>query len=175
MVNMGGLGCGPLLAGLLSTYAGSALRVTFFVDLALLIPAAVGVWSMPEPVAVSDRPRLAPQRPRIPEQVRFTFFGAALAAFAGFAVLGLFTAVVPAFLGQVIGVTSAATVGLVVFAVFAASTAGQLALERVPGRVAMPAGCGGLIAGMACSRSASRRPRSHCWFSAASWPGSGRG
>ncbi len=49
MANMGGLGCGPLLAGLLSTYLGSALRVTFLVDLALLLPAAIGVWAMPEP------------------------------------------------------------------------------------------------------------------------------
>ena len=39
-------------------------------------------------------------------------------------------------------------VGLVVFAVFAASTAGQLSLGRVPERLAMPAGCGALIAGM---------------------------
>jgi hypothetical protein len=80
--------------------------------------------------------------------VRATFVRAALAGFAGFAVLGLFTAVAPAFLGQVLGVKSHATVGLVVFVVFAASAAGQVALERVPGRVALPAGCLALIAGM---------------------------
>jgi len=148
MVNMGGLGCGPLLAGLLSTYAGAPLRLTFWVDLALLVPAVVGVWAMPEPVAARGGARLSLQRPRVPEQARATFVRAALAAFAGFAVLGLFTAVAPAFLGQVLGIGSRATVGLVVFSVFAASTAGQLALGRVARRLALPVGCRGLIAGM---------------------------
>jgi MFS family permease len=46
-------------------------------------------------------------------------------------------------------VTSRAVVGLVVFAVFAASTAGQLSLKFVPEQVAISAGTGVLIAGMA--------------------------
>src|SRR5438094_5238528 len=32
IANMGGLGCGPLLAGSLSQWAGSSLRLTFWVD-----------------------------------------------------------------------------------------------------------------------------------------------
>lgn len=148
LVNMGGLGFGPLVAGVLSQYAGSALRLCFIVDLVLVVPAAIGVWAMPEPVQAKGRPRLLPQRLHVPAEVRATFVRAALAGFAGFAVLGLFTAVAPAFLGQVLGVKSHATVGLVVFVVFAASAAGQVALERVPGRVALPAGCLALIAGM---------------------------
>jgi MFS family permease len=80
--------------------------------------------------------------------VRATFVRAALASFAGFAVLGFFTAVAPGFLGQTLGVTSHATVGLVVFAVFASSMAGQAAQGRVSSAVALPAGCLGLIAGM---------------------------
>jgi MFS family permease len=39
-------------------------------------------------------------------------------------------------------------VGLVVFALFAASLAGQLALEFIPERAAIPSGAGALIAGM---------------------------
>jgi MFS family permease len=149
MVNMGGLGCGPLLAGVLSEHAGSPLRLTFFAYLVLAVPAMVGVWAMREPVAATTRPRLRPQRLDVPPEVRATFVRAALAGFAGFAVLGLFTAVAPAFLGEVLGVHDRAVVGLVVFAVFVSSTAGQLALERVPRQAAMPAGCATLIAGMA--------------------------
>jgi len=81
--------------------------------------------------------------------VRAIFVRASLAAFAGFAVLGLCTAVAPAFLGQVLDVKNDAVVGLVVFAVFAASLGGQLLLEVVPRAVALPAGCAGLILGMA--------------------------
>lgn len=148
IANMGGLGSGPLLAGLLSQWAGSPLRLAFWVELALLVPAAIGIWAMPEPVVARSRPRLRPQALRIPTEMRATFVEAALAGFAGFAVLGLFTAVAPAFLGQELGVTSRAVVGLVVFAVFAASMVGQVVLEVVPEAGAMPAGCLALIAGM---------------------------
>jgi MFS family permease len=148
LANMGGLGCGPLLAGLLSQWARSPLRLPFVVDLALLVPAAVAVWAMPEPVSRRGRARLRPQGLHVPPAVRSTFVRAALAAFAGFAVLGLFTAVAPAFLGQVLAVKSHAVVGLVVFTVFAASAGGQMALGRVSEAMAMPVGCCGLIAGM---------------------------
>jgi MFS family permease len=148
IANMGGLGCGPLLAGLLSQWAGSPLRLTFWVYLALLVPAAIGIWAMPETVAATSRPRLRPQALTVPTEMRTAFVEAALAGFAGFAVLGLFTAVTPAFLGQELGVTSRAVVGLVVFAVFAASMVGQALLDLLPEGAAMPAGCVALIAGM---------------------------
>ncbi len=148
IANMGGLGCGPLLAGVLSQWAGSPLRLTFWVDLAALVPAAIGVWAMPEPVDRPQRPRLRPQLPKVPADIRAIFIRAALAAFAGFAVLGLFTAVSPAFLGQGLGVTNRAAVGAVVFAVFAASTAGQVMLPVLAEPLALPTGCVLLIAGM---------------------------
>ena len=148
VANMGGLGAGPLLAGLLSQWAGSPLQLAFYVDLALVAVASVGIWAMPEPVATRGRPRLRPQGLTVPREMRTTFWHAALAGFAGFAVLGLFTAVAPAFLGLELGVTSTAVVGLVVFAVFAGSMAGQAVVARLPEGVAMPAGCVALIAGM---------------------------
>jgi MFS family permease len=148
MANMGALGTGPLLAGLLSQWAGSPLRLTFWVDLALLVPAAIGIWAMPEPVTSTSPVQLRPQPLRVPREMRSTFIDAALAGSAGFAVLGLMTAVAPAFLGQELGVTSRAIVGLVVFALFAASLAGQLALQFIPERAAIPSGAGALIAGM---------------------------
>jgi MFS family permease len=148
MANMGALGAGPLLTGLLSQWAGSPLRLTFWVDLALLVPAAIGIWAMPEPVTKPAHPQLRPRAMKIPRAMRSSFIEAALAGFAGFAVLGLVTAVTPDFLGQELGVTNRAIVGLVVFALFAASLAGQLALEFVPERSAIPTGAGALIAGM---------------------------
>ena len=146
--SMGGLGLGPLLAGLLSEFAGSPLRLSFWVDLALLVPAASLVWAMPEPVAERGRLRLRVQRLRVPAEVRAVFVRAALAGFAGFAVLGLFTAVVPGFLGQILGIDDRAIVGLVVFTVFAASTVGQTLLARAFGSAALVAGSAGLLAGM---------------------------
>jgi predicted MFS family arabinose efflux permease len=149
VANMGGLGLGVLLAGFLSQWVGSPLRIVFWVDLALLAGAAIGIWAMPEPVTHTSHPRLRARLPRIPSGMRSVFVRAALAGFAGFAVLGLFTAVTPDFLGQALGVTNRAAVGLVVFSVFAASTAGQAMLGLLPEDLALPAGCVGLIAGMA--------------------------
>ena len=51
-------------------------------------------------------PRLAPQALRVPPEIRAVFVRSALAGFAGFAVLGLFTAVSPAFLTTELGVRS---------------------------------------------------------------------
>jgi MFS family permease len=149
VANMGALGCGSLLAGLLVQFAPLPLRLVFWVDLALLVPAAALVWAMPEPVAARSSFRLRLQRPHIPSEVRTAFAPAALAVFAGFAVLGLFTAVAPGFLGQILGIENRAIVGLVVFSVFAGSTVGQTLLEGAFGPRALVAGCIGLVAGMA--------------------------
>jgi predicted MFS family arabinose efflux permease len=148
MANVAGLGFGPLIAGVAAEWGPLPLRLTFWIDLAILIPAAIGIALISDPVRSRGRVRLRIQGLGIPEDIRSIFIRAALAAFAGFAVLGLATAVVPAFLGS-LGVKSHAIVGLVVFGVFAASLGGQLLLEVVPGKLALAAGCGGLIVGMA--------------------------
>src|SRR4051794_32772495 len=55
VANMGALGAGALLAGLLAQFAARPLQVPFWVDLVLLVPAVVLVWAMPEPIAVRGR------------------------------------------------------------------------------------------------------------------------
>lgn len=147
--NMGGLGVGPLLAGILAQWAPDPLRLSFFVHLALLALAALVVWRAPETVRVQGRPRLAVQPPSVPPEVRDVFVRAATAGFAGFAILGLFTAVAPAFLAQIVGVRSHAVAGLVVFAVFAASTVGQAARGTVSEPTALVGGCAAMVGGMA--------------------------
>ena len=76
------------------------------------------------------------------------FVGAATAGFAGFVVLGVFTAVAPSFLLDVLHEGSHAVSGAVVFTLFAASTLGQVALAQRFGRWALAAGCAALIGGM---------------------------
>ncbi|WP_329213241.1 MFS transporter [Streptomyces sp. NBC_01485] len=148
--NMGGLGCGPLLAGLLAQYAPWPLYLPFAVHLALVAcSAAVVVW-LPE--TVRDRRPLSavrPQRPGLPPQVRAVFGPAAIASFVGFALFGVFTSVSPAFLAQSLDVDNHAVSGLVVALAFFASTAGQLAVGRVGVGRSLPLGCGALLAGLA--------------------------
>ncbi|MEU9714509.1 MFS transporter [Streptomyces sp. NPDC047976] len=148
--NMGGLGCGPLLAGLLSQYAPRPLYLPFEVHLALVAVSAAVLLGLGE--TVRQRRALAtvrPQRPVLPPPVRPVFGPAAIASFVGFALFGVFTSVSPAFLAQSLGVHNRAVSGLVVALAFFASTAGQVAVGRVGARRSLPLGCAGLLAGLA--------------------------
>lgn len=147
MVNIGGLGLGPLLSGLLVQWGPWPLRLTFWVDLALVTLASAAVLVVPEPPARERRLRVVPQALHVPSEMRGVFVAAALAGFAGFAVLGMFTAVSPAFLAELLHERSHILLGAVVCAVFTASTAGQVALARVPGHAALALGCAGLVVG----------------------------
>ncbi|MFJ9603424.1 MFS transporter [Streptomyces althioticus] len=149
-VNMGGLGCGPLLAGILAEYAPWPLRLPYAVHLTLVAcSVAVLLW-LPETVR-NLRPlrTVRPQRPGVPAHVRAVFGPAATAAFVGFALFGVFTSVSPAFLAQYLGVTDHAVSGAVVATAFFASIAGQTAVGRVGVGRSLPLGCAGLLAGLA--------------------------
>lgn len=148
--NMGGLGCGPLLAGVLSQYAAWPLYLPFLVHLALVAGSVAVLLWLPETVR-ERRPlsSVRPQRPGLPSQVRAVFGPAAIASFVGFALFGVFTSVSPAFMEQSLDVDNRAVTGLVVALAFFASTAGQLAVGRVGMARSLPLGCAGLLAGLA--------------------------
>jgi MFS family permease len=147
IVNLGGLGLGTLLAGLLADHAGSPLRLPFIVDLALLVPALLGLLLTPETVQrTAFRFRL--QRLRVPAEVRGVFIRGAAAGFASFAVAGVFSSVAPVFLGQILGRTSHALAGAIVFILFSASILGQLGVSRLTDRRALVLGCALLTVGV---------------------------
>ncbi len=147
--NMGGLGCGPMIAGLLAQYEPEPLRLPYLVHLGLLAVCAAVVWAMPETVRRRDpRPPLRPQGMAVPAEVRGVFAPAALAAFAGFSVMGLFTAIAPSFAAQYLGVTDLAVSGAVVLSVFLASTVGQSLVVRTGVARALPLGSLVLMAGL---------------------------
>ena len=147
-VNMAGLGSGPLLAGVLTQYAPLPLRLCFLVDLGLIVLGIAAVLLVHEPVQRQDELQLRPRSVHLPAQLRPVFVRAAIAGFAGFAVLGLFTAVSPAFLGKVLDRQNAALVGVVVFVFFAMSVAGQTLSSRLGLARSLTTGCTALIAGM---------------------------
>ncbi|MFZ3467875.1 MFS transporter [Streptomyces sp. 4.24] len=148
--NMGGLGCGPLLAGVLAQYAPWPLYLPFAVHIALVAGSAAVLLRLPETVReLRPLSTVRPQRPGLPPQVRAAFGPAAIASFVGFALFGVFTSVSPAFLAQSLDVHNHAVSGLVVALAFFASTAGQLAVGRVGVGRSLPLGCAGLFAGLA--------------------------
>jgi MFS family permease len=140
VVNLGGLGVGTLLSGLLADYCASPLRLPFIVDLGLLVPAFLGLLVTPETVE-RQAFRLRLQRLRVPSEVRAVFIRGAAAGFGSFAVAGVFSSVAPVFLGQILGQTSHALAGALVFILFSSSIVGQLGLRRLSDRRALEIGC----------------------------------
>ena len=146
VVNIGGLGTGPLLAGLLVEYAPAPLHLSFIVHIVLALLAGAAVLIVPE---TSQRTgSIGVQRLSVPAEVRAVFVIAALAAFAGFAVTGLFTAVAPSFLSQVVGITNHAVAGLIACSIFAASAVAQVAARTMNPQRAVAVGCAILVVGM---------------------------
>ncbi|MDH4571500.1 MFS transporter [Salinicola acroporae] len=146
--NMGGLGLGPMLAGLLVVAFPMPLILPYVVHLALVVLAVLCLWRAPETVARPARIRLSVQRLGVPEGVRSVFVPAAIAAFAGFMVCGFSTSVTPAFLGKELGHHNPALIGFVAGLLFIASTAGQILQGRLPAARRLPIGCGVLLIGV---------------------------
>jgi len=148
LVNMAGLGSGPLLAGVLAQLAPAPTRLVFVVDLVLVAVGTAAVLAVREPVRRSSQLHLAPRRLHVPAEARGVFVRAAIAGFAGFAVMGLFTAVSPAFLGDLLHHHSPALTGVVVAVLFAGSVLGQLVSTRLELDRALLVGCVLLVVGM---------------------------
>lgn len=146
MANIGGLALGPFLAGALVQYAPWPLHLSFLVHLALLGLAAVAVAVVPETSERAGRIRF--QRLAVPRQARAVFVPAAIAAFCGFAVMGLFNAVVPSFVAQEIGIPNHFLGGFMVTTLFGASAVTQLVAVRIAPRRAVAVGSAVLIAGL---------------------------
>jgi MFS family permease len=130
--NLGGIGIGPLVAGVLAQYAPAPLRLPYIVVggtiavLALLVAVAPETISPPDP-----RPAWHPQRVAVPRHARSEFYAATSAAIAAFAVYGVFNSLVPSFLAGTLQVDSHAVAGAVAFSAFAAGALAQIALGRL--------------------------------------------
>ena len=131
--NLGGIGLGPLAAGLLAQFAPDPLRTPYLVTEGLLVIAMVALVLTPETVWRTGPVRYRMQRIAVPRQARATFAAAALGAAVIFTILGMFSALVPSFLLTALHEPSHAVAGAVASVVFLASAAAQL-VDRRAGR-----------------------------------------
>ncbi|HEY8729719.1 MAG TPA: MFS transporter [Acidothermaceae bacterium] len=150
IANMGGLGCGPLISGVLAAHAPRPTQLPYIVGAALLLPA---LFLLKVPDTVEGRPGglrtgVKPQRLGVPREIRGPFAAAAISGFIGFVLLGFTTALVGNFLGQGLGDHSHQTAGIVAFLVFAAGSVGQLMAGRVSARTASLVGLAVLPVGL---------------------------
>src|SRR5699024_8260648 len=130
--NMGGLGLGPMVAGVLAQTLPWTLRMPYLLHSLLIAAALLIVYHLPETVRLPSQIKLGIRKPGIPSAVRSVFIPAAVAAFAGFAVMGMFTSVAPSLLGELMGQTRGSVIGMIVGSVFFASIMGQAVHQRLP-------------------------------------------
>jgi MFS family permease len=147
--NMGGLGLGPLVAGLFAQFGPNPTVLVFEVYLVLLAVAALGLVVLPESLAVRQRLTLRFTGLGIPTVGRGEFISAGLAVFAAFALLGLFSSLVPSFLSEVLHQQSHAVSGAVVFAMFAAAVVTAVLLSRFATRPVVLSGLSILLPALA--------------------------
>jgi MFS family permease len=127
VANLGGLGLGGLVAGILAQWAGHPLTVPFLVFVGGLVLAGLGLVAAPETrVPRRPRPRYRPQRVSVPRRARSRFFAAATGAAITFAIFGLVTSLAPSFLAGTLHEPSLALAGAVSFGMFATAALAQM-------------------------------------------------
>jgi MFS family permease len=147
--NMAGLGLGPLVAGLFAQYAPHPTTLVFEAYLAVLAVAGLTLLLVPETVRRRRRPTLRFAGLGLPERGRGEFIAAGVAAFSAFALLGLFSSLVPGFIAGQLHEGNHAVQGAVVFLLLAVGTVTQVALSRFSSRRVVVAGLGLFLAALA--------------------------
>jgi MFS family permease len=148
--NLGGLGLGGLIAGVLAQWAGHALSLPFMVSIAMLGLAWVALLAAPEThPRRSPLPRYRPQRVLVPGRSRGRFVAAALAAFTTFAVFGLLASLAPGFLAGTLHQPSHALAGALLFAAFGTAAVAQALTASRTSEQLLAAAIPALLAGLA--------------------------
>jgi MFS family permease len=148
-VNIGGLGVGALVAGVLAQWVAHPLTVPYLVCLAALMLAAIGVAVAPETrEAPKPRPRYRPQHMSVPQAERGRYFAAGLSTFVAFAANGLFAGLAGLFLAVTLHHPSLALAGAVVSAMFGAGVAAQFVTVAWPVTRDLQAGMGAMVIGV---------------------------
>jgi MFS family permease len=146
--NLGGLGLGGLISGVLAQWVGDRLTLPFLVLAGALVLAEIGLLIAPETRGPRrPRPRYRPQQVSVPPSARGRFFAAAIGAGVAFSVFGLATSLAPSFLADTLHESSYALAGAVAFEIFASAAVAQIlspSSTAVQLRAAIPTLLGGL-------------------------------
>jgi MFS family permease len=131
--NVGGLGLGALIAGLVAEYVNRPLLVPYAVFLAFLLVGTVGVVLAPE-----THPQRGPKPPYHVQKItvagkgRSRYLAAALGATLCFATFGLFAGLSARILAGTLHEPSPAASGLAIFLVFGSAVVTQISTSLWP-------------------------------------------
>jgi MFS family permease len=137
--NFAGLAAGPLLGGVLAEYAPWPLHLSFVVYLIVVAISALLVARTRETVLqplrlseISLRPRLG-----VPLAIRAQFIAPAATAFATFAFVGFYAALVPSIIADGLHQKNHAVAGAIVFELFIVAVFAVIASQRLSSRTTM--------------------------------------
>jgi hypothetical protein len=134
---------------LLAQYAPDPTTLVFETYLVVLAVAGLILLFVPETVRRRTRPALRFAGLGVPERGRGEFIAAGVAAFAAFALLGLFSSLVPGFIAGQLHQGSHAVQGAVVFLLLAVAAATQVAVSRLRSSRVVLAGLGAFLVALA--------------------------
>jgi MFS family permease len=144
-----GVGLGMLVSSALVQIGWDPRLLPYLVLLVLIAIAFVGVYLMPEPVAVRTGFRLTIELPRVPASIRRPFVLAALAVLSSWSIGALFFSLGPQLGGHLFATSNAVVAALGVVALSAAAVIAQLVTGRGAPWIATSAGSIALSAGIA--------------------------
>jgi len=148
VASAGGLGLGVLVSAALVELAPAPRVLPFVLLVALFAIALVGASRLPEPVLTRSRPRLTPQRPKVPAAIRGPFMLAALGAISSWSIAGLFLSLGPQLSAQLFHTTNHLVAGVGVFVLSASAAVAQLVFGRTSPRAGATGGSLALSTGM---------------------------
>ncbi|MEV4730055.1 MFS transporter [Saccharopolyspora sp. NPDC049426] len=143
-----GLALGPLLGGVLGAFGPAPRQLAFIVHLGLVVLAAALALRAPGR-AQAEGGRWRPARITIPPVVRRTFTIAASSSFLAWAVLGMFSAVLPSLVGDLLGTRNLALTASALTLMIGTSGVVQLVARRLAPLTAQAWGLGALALGLA--------------------------
>jgi MFS family permease len=149
VASAGGIGTGALVSSLLVQYAPDPLVTPFLVLMGLVGIALAGTLAMPEPVVRAERPRFKPQRPHVPRSIRGPFLLSSLGVLASWSLGGLYLALGPGLVTELMHTHSHLAGGGAVLALAVPGALSQVLWHRLPARSAAWIGAAVLAAGMA--------------------------
>jgi MFS family permease len=132
LAQAGGSALGPIVAGVLAEWAPDPLRLCYLVTLGLTLVAAAFVLRLREPGDESREP-WRPQWPRVPAEMRASFFRLGLTAGAVWAAMALFLSIVPSYTERLLATRDLALVAAIAALALLTSFAAQAVIERRKG------------------------------------------
>lgn len=138
--NFIGVGLGPLIGGMLATFAPSPLHLPFAVYLCILVVDLLAIRTVPETVPktktrwseISLKPRFG-----VPASIRMAFLSPGVTGFSIFSLIGFYGALIPGLVAGSLGVANPLVSGSIVFELFIVATVTLALGARLTPRTAM--------------------------------------